>query len=191
MRWAFMRGLARQHAALTATYRACNFSDSSTIFSKQQSFIEIQAAVEEARQNRVDAEAEVAELRGQLESVRAQQVVSRQEVAETTAARKEAEGHRNAAGRRLAELGAAARSAKAEADRIGQGRFQAEQARDRDVAGLADLEDRLQAAESSPNHAVNESGSFATGWVRGTNTPRSMPPVSGQPAAPLLAKPPT
>ncbi|OAI45340.1 hypothetical protein AYO44_02745 [Planctomycetaceae bacterium SCGC AG-212-F19] len=38
MRWAFMRGLARQHGALTATYRSCNFGDSSTIFSKQQSF---------------------------------------------------------------------------------------------------------------------------------------------------------
>ena len=38
MRWAFMRGAARQHAALTATYRSCNFGDSSTIFSKGSSF---------------------------------------------------------------------------------------------------------------------------------------------------------
>jgi hypothetical protein len=38
MRWAFMRGAARQHAGLTATYRSCNFGDSSTIFSKQQSY---------------------------------------------------------------------------------------------------------------------------------------------------------
>ena len=117
---------------------------------KQQSFIEIQAAVEEARQNRVDAEAKVAELRIQLDQVRAQQAASKQSVAETAAARKEAEGHRNAAARRLAELGAAARSAKAEADRIAQSRFQAEQARDRDMAGLAELEDRLRAAEETP-----------------------------------------
>jgi chromosome segregation protein len=117
---------------------------------KQQSFIEIQAAVEEARQNRVEAEAKVAELRGQLEQVRAQHAASKQQVAETAAARKEAEGHRNAAARRLAELGAAARSARAEADRLAQGRFQAEQARDRDVNGLAELEDRLRAAEATP-----------------------------------------
>ncbi len=33
MRWAFMRGAARQHGSLTATYRSCNFGDASTIFS--------------------------------------------------------------------------------------------------------------------------------------------------------------
>lgn len=38
MRWAFMRGAARQHAGLTATYRSSNFGDSSTIFSNQQSY---------------------------------------------------------------------------------------------------------------------------------------------------------
>ena len=38
MRWAFVRGAARQHAGLTATYRSCNFGDSSTIFSKGSSF---------------------------------------------------------------------------------------------------------------------------------------------------------
>jgi chromosome segregation protein len=117
---------------------------------KQQSFIEVQAAVEEARQNRSEAEARVTELRDQLEAVRAQQAASKQQITDAAAARKEAEGHRNAAARQLAELGAAARSAKAEADRIAQNRYKAEQARDRDVAGLTDLEDRLRAAESSP-----------------------------------------
>ncbi len=38
MRWAFMRGAARQHQGLTATYRSCNFGDSSTIFSDAQSY---------------------------------------------------------------------------------------------------------------------------------------------------------
>jgi hypothetical protein len=38
MRWAFLRGGARQHGALTATYRSCNFGDSSTIFSNTGSF---------------------------------------------------------------------------------------------------------------------------------------------------------
>jgi hypothetical protein len=38
MRWAFMRGAARQHRGLTATYRSCNFGDSSTIFSDTQSY---------------------------------------------------------------------------------------------------------------------------------------------------------
>lgn len=38
MRWAFMRGAARQRGAQTATYRSCNFGDSSTIFSDTQSY---------------------------------------------------------------------------------------------------------------------------------------------------------
>ena len=38
MRWAFMRGAARQHGLLTATYRSCNFGDASTIFSNGSSF---------------------------------------------------------------------------------------------------------------------------------------------------------
>jgi chromosome segregation protein len=117
---------------------------------KQQSFIEVQAAVEEARQRKAEADAKIVELRQQIESVRGQQSAAKEEVARAAAVRKEAEGQRNAAGRRLAELGAAARSAKAEADRITQNRFKAEQARDRDLAGLTELEDRLRNAESSP-----------------------------------------
>ncbi|HLT01572.1 MAG TPA: chromosome segregation protein SMC [Geminicoccaceae bacterium] len=117
---------------------------------KQPSFIEVQAAVEEARQQRNAAEQRVAELREQLESAKQQHAAAQEEVARAEAARRDAEGARNAAGRRLAELGAAARSAQAEADRLVQARFQAEQARDRDLAGLAELEDRLRNAEQTP-----------------------------------------
>jgi hypothetical protein len=38
MRWAFLRGAARQNEGLTATYRSCNFGDSATIFSNTGSF---------------------------------------------------------------------------------------------------------------------------------------------------------
>ncbi len=38
MRWAFLRGIARQGGHLTATYRSCNFGDSATIFSNEGSF---------------------------------------------------------------------------------------------------------------------------------------------------------
>ncbi|MBY0525849.1 MAG: hypothetical protein K2R98_20825 [Gemmataceae bacterium] len=38
MRWAFLRGAARQQELLTATYRSCNFGDAATMFSKQQSY---------------------------------------------------------------------------------------------------------------------------------------------------------
>jgi len=38
MRWAFLRGCARQHGCLTATYRSCNFGDAATIFSNAGSY---------------------------------------------------------------------------------------------------------------------------------------------------------
>jgi hypothetical protein len=38
MRWAFLRGAARQMGVLTCTYRSCNFGDASTIFSDTQSY---------------------------------------------------------------------------------------------------------------------------------------------------------
>jgi len=38
MRWAFMRGIARQGGNTTCTYRSCNFGDASTIFSDTQSY---------------------------------------------------------------------------------------------------------------------------------------------------------
>jgi hypothetical protein len=38
MRWAFLRGAARQFDGLTATYRSCNFGDSATMFSNSQSY---------------------------------------------------------------------------------------------------------------------------------------------------------
>src|SRR5262249_23555836 len=38
MRMAFLRGAARQHGGLTATYRSCNFGDSATMFSEIQSY---------------------------------------------------------------------------------------------------------------------------------------------------------
>jgi chromosome segregation protein len=117
---------------------------------KPQSFIEVQAAVEEARQRHAEAESRVAELRTAIEAARAEQARAKEVVSAAATARKEAEGHRNAAARRLAELGAAARSARAEADRIAQNRVKAEQARDRDLGGLTELEDRLRNAESTP-----------------------------------------
>ncbi|NED54820.1 chromosome segregation protein SMC, partial [Micromonospora aurantiaca] len=71
-------------------------------------------------------------------------------VQHAAAAKREAESHRNAAARRLAELGAAARSAKAETDRLGESRARAEAARERDLAALAELEERLRLAEATP-----------------------------------------
>ncbi|HET9517140.1 MAG TPA: chromosome segregation protein SMC [Actinoplanes sp.] len=117
---------------------------------KATSYIEVQAAVDEAHAKRVAAEQSIAELKDQLAEARAEVAEHKEAVTVAAAAKRAAEGERNAAARRLAELGAAARSAKAETERLGAAREKAEQARDRDLAGLAELEERLRLAEDTP-----------------------------------------
>ncbi|AEB43414.1 chromosome segregation protein SMC [Micromonospora maris] len=117
---------------------------------KAPSYIEVQAAVEEARANRLAAERTSAELREQLVEARAAVAEAKERVQHAAAAKREAESHRNAAARRLAELGAAARSAKAETDRLGESRARAEAARERDLTALAELAERLRLAEATP-----------------------------------------
>ncbi|MEU5914106.1 chromosome segregation protein SMC [Micromonospora sp. NPDC047527] len=117
---------------------------------KAPSYIEVQAAVEEARTNRLAAERSGAELREQLVEARAEVAAAKDAVQHAAAEKREAESHRNAAARRLAELGAAARSAKAETDRLGESRARAEAARQRDLTALAELEERLRLAEETP-----------------------------------------
>lgn len=117
---------------------------------KAPSFIEVQAAVEEARGNRLTAEATVAELHDQLGEARETVAALKEQVTEAAAARRQAEGQRNAAARRLAELGAAARSAQAEAQRLAASRDKATEARERDLATLEELEERLRLAEATP-----------------------------------------
>jgi chromosome segregation protein len=117
---------------------------------KAQSYIEVQAAVDEARQQRTEAVRRLERLRAQLAGARAEVAVGEEAVAAADAARREAESQRNSVARRLAELGAAAKSARAEANRVGAAREAAEAAREQSLAGLAELEERLRLAEESP-----------------------------------------
>ncbi|GAB1642622.1 chromosome segregation protein SMC [Krasilnikovia sp. MM14-A1259] len=117
---------------------------------KQTSYLEVQAAVDEARANRETAEQTIAELRVRLTDARAEVAGHKQAVDVAAAAKRAAEGERNAAARRLAELGAAARSAHAETERLGAARSKAEAARDIDLTRVAELEERLRLAEATP-----------------------------------------
>ncbi len=114
------------------------------------SFIEVQAAMDEAREHRVEFEQRVDLLGAQLSGARQDVAVRKEATQEVTRLRREAEQRHHAESRRLAELGAAARSAQGEADRLATSREKAERARDADLAGLADLEERLRLVESSP-----------------------------------------
>jgi chromosome segregation protein len=117
---------------------------------KEPSYLEVQAAVEEASAHHAEAEERLAQLREQLAEARSAQAAAKERVAAAAAAKREAEGQRNAVARRLAELGAAARSARAEADRLGESRAAAVTAREEGLWQLSELEERLTLAEATP-----------------------------------------
>ena len=117
---------------------------------KGTSYLEVQAAVDEAKARREAAEESISELKAQLAEARAEVARHKETVNVAAAAKRAAEGERNAAARRLAELGAAARSAKAETERLGSARQKAESAREADLMRVAELEERLRLAEATP-----------------------------------------
>ncbi|MFC7244070.1 chromosome segregation protein SMC [Catellatospora aurea] len=117
---------------------------------KAPSYIEVQAAVDEARAKRAAAEEAIAVLREEIAEARELATGRKRAVDEAAAAKRAAEGERNAAARRLAEVSAAARSAQAEAQRLAASRDKAVAAREQDLVHLAELEERLMAAEAVP-----------------------------------------
>ncbi|MEO8889466.1 MAG: AAA family ATPase, partial [Jatrophihabitantaceae bacterium] len=116
--------------------------------SSAPSAIEIQAAVDEAQQKADEAAARHDRTHAQLAeaTARAEQLQAGVETALN--ALHQSDARLSAVAEQLAELGQAARSAGAEATRLETARAAAEQARDRDLAGLSDLEERLHLAES-------------------------------------------
>ncbi|MBO3736237.1 chromosome segregation protein SMC [Actinoplanes flavus] len=117
---------------------------------KATSYIEVQAAVDEAKARRAAAEQGIAEIKERLGEARAEVAELKQAVGVAAQEKRAAEGERNAAARRLAELGAAARSAKAETERLGASLQKAQAARETDLMRVAELEERLRLAEDTP-----------------------------------------
>jgi chromosome segregation protein len=117
---------------------------------KEPSYLEVQAAVEEAGGQRRVAETRLVQLREQLGEARAELAIAKERVTVAGKAKQEAEGRRNAAARRLAELGAAARSARAETQRLADSHAKAVTSREEGLWQLAELEERLALAEATP-----------------------------------------
>jgi chromosome segregation protein len=113
--------------------------------------IEIQAAVDEAEQRAGDASATAERLGAELLSLTAEVAGHGATVESTLVALHESDAQLNAVAERLAELAQAERAAGAEADRLDLARNAAAQARDSDLAGLVELEERLRLAEAEPS----------------------------------------
>ncbi|MGY0236413.1 chromosome segregation protein SMC [Longispora urticae] len=147
------RALVAEHPGLTAVTTdgdVLSAGHAAGGSAKAPSLLEVQAAVDEARLRQAEFEERAAELAEQLEVAREELAVRREAVTAVANLRREADAQRNAVQRRLAELGAAARSAQSEVDRYAASWQKAEAARERDLTGLAELEERLQAAEDLP-----------------------------------------
>ncbi len=114
------------------------------------SLIEVTAAIDEATADIEAATRELESLRFELE--KATEVRDRARTAAEAALQKlhESDASMSAVAEQLAQLGTAGRSAAAEAERLQEAISAAESARDRDLAGLAELEERLAAAEAAP-----------------------------------------
>jgi chromosome segregation protein len=117
--------------------------------SSAPSAIEISAAVDEARQRADEAAARHERLHAELAEARAESAARRDEVEVALEALHESDAKLSAVAERLAQLGQVASSAAAEAARMDEARAKVDDARDQDLAGLAELEERLELAESS------------------------------------------
>ncbi|HEU5006304.1 MAG TPA: chromosome segregation protein SMC [Jatrophihabitantaceae bacterium] len=119
--------------------------------SSAPSLIEVQAAVDEAQQRAAEAADRHQQLHAQLSGASAEAEQRKAEVDTALAALNESDARLSAVAQQLAELGQAARSAEAEAARLEAARVKAEEARDRDLAGLSELEERLRLAQDEPD----------------------------------------
>jgi len=114
------------------------------------SLIEVTAAIEEVGATIEKAVRDRDSLRFESERSAAATTAANERVEAALAQLHESDASMSAVAEKLGQLGSTSRSAAAEAGRL-QGAIEAaEQARDRDIAGLAELQERLTAAEEAP-----------------------------------------
>ncbi|HVE98317.1 MAG TPA: chromosome segregation protein SMC, partial [Mycobacteriales bacterium] len=121
------------------------------------SLLEVHAAAEEATERLADATMRAERLRFALASARADLDRIQVEVDEALETRHDSDARMAAIAEQLGLLGSRQRAATEEADRLDRAVRDAEAARDRDLEGLAALEQRLAAAEAEPDSAIEPS----------------------------------
>ena len=121
--------------------------------------IELQAAIDDAQQRLIEASHACDRLRFAQSQLDEQHRQASTTVEIALARLHESDAAMAAVAEELGQLSSTARSANAEAERLRQAIAEAEDARDRDVAGLADLEHRLEvAAETVDDIEPNPAG---------------------------------
>jgi chromosome segregation protein len=118
--------------------------------SSRPSLIEVQAAVDEAADRLAEAAHSCERLTFDVARLEEERTQAQRRVDVALAKLHESDATLAAVAEELGQLGSLARSAKGEAERVGSAIAAAQEARDRDLAGLAELEDRLRNAQTSP-----------------------------------------
>jgi chromosome segregation protein len=118
--------------------------------SAQPSLIEVQAAVDEAAEKLAEAGHACERLAFDLARLEEERAQAKQRVDVALAKLHESDATLAAVAEELGQYGSQVRSARGEAERLAKAIEAAEAARDKDLAGLAELEQRLAAAEDSP-----------------------------------------
>lgn len=114
----------------------------------QQSLIEVQAAVDETTERLDEVTRRCERLRFAREEAAEEHAEAERQVEYTMGRLHESDAEMAALAEELGRLNSAAQSYQEEADRLRTSITEAEEARDRDAAGLADLEARLEAANA-------------------------------------------
>ncbi|MGZ6802399.1 MAG: chromosome segregation protein SMC [Nocardioidaceae bacterium] len=118
--------------------------------SSQPSLLEVQAAVDEATDKLAEATHACERLGFDLARLEEERTAAQHRVDVALAKLHESDATLAAVAEELGQLGSLARSARGEAERVTAAVAAAEAARDKDLAGLAELEERLAAAEDAP-----------------------------------------
>ena len=145
--------LVAEHAELRAVTRAGDVLGRDWAAggsASSPSALEVQAAVDEADQRAGGGGRHLRPAGSRTRRAREVTAGLQAEVEATLAALNESDARLNAVAERLAQLAQVERSATGEAERLDLARQAAEQARDADLAGLVELEERLRLAEAEP-----------------------------------------
>ncbi|MGI9084275.1 MAG: chromosome segregation protein SMC [Aeromicrobium sp.] len=114
------------------------------------SLIEVKAAIEQAESDLAAAAHAVESLRFERQSAETLRAEAQERVDAALGRLHESDAEMAAVAEKLGHLGSTARAARGESERLAAAITEAEAARDRVLSGLAELEDRLQRAESAP-----------------------------------------
>ncbi|MGH3424293.1 MAG: chromosome segregation protein SMC, partial [Nocardioidaceae bacterium] len=119
--------------------------------SSESSLIEVQAAVDQAAGDLQEAAHTAERLTFEVARLTEEQQDAQQRVDSALARLHESDAAMAAMAENLGQLGSTARAARGEAERLAAAIVDAEAARDNDLAGLAELTERLGQAEQSPD----------------------------------------